>query len=50
MRPLGITIQSTTRNKEENYNKLNFRANRYAGHVDSERKETLSNDIATIFN
>ena len=50
MRPLGIAIQSTTINKEENYSKLNFRANHYAGHADSERKGTLCNDIATVFN
>lgn len=41
MRLLGIIIQSTTINKEENCNNLNFRANHYARHADSERKETL---------
>lgn len=46
----AITIQSTTINKEENYNNLKFKANHYARHTDSERKETLRNDIATIFN
>lgn len=50
LRVIGTTFESNTIDKEENYNTVDFRVKHCTRHADSERKEILCNERATIFN